>query len=265
MQEEPRRRSLSINGIKLSILQAGRGDPVIFVHGVVTTSNIFTRYLNANSPDFRGVAVDLRGYGDSEKPATGFTIEHFADDLIAVADALEIACPVWVGVSMGGLILQRLALDHASRVRALVLVSTTDQALIVDDDPATIGAPRDFAQVSEKIITESFPPQTERKTYQPLLDRIPTWNANVLREALTSMRTFSARGKLSAITAPTLIAVGSKDDCTTPAIAKTMQSQLPNSRLVEFDTGHFMMAEDPERFGLVLGQFLRELDGTHRA
>src|SRR5690349_22087088 len=60
------RRSVPIDGVTLSILEAGTGDPVIFVHGVVTTSNIFPSYLTAYSPDYRGIAVDLRGYGDSE-------------------------------------------------------------------------------------------------------------------------------------------------------------------------------------------------------
>ena len=84
------RRTIDVNGVHLSILEGGTGDPIIFVHGVVTTSNIFRPYLSAYSPAFRGIAVDLRGYGDSEKPAGGFTIDQFADDLIALADRLGI-------------------------------------------------------------------------------------------------------------------------------------------------------------------------------
>lgn len=110
-RQQPRRRSINVDGVKLSILEAGAGDSVIFVHGVVTTSNIFRKHLNAYSPNFRGIAVDLRGYGDSDKPDTGFTIDQFSKDLIALADALHIDKPVWVGVSMGGMILQRLALE----------------------------------------------------------------------------------------------------------------------------------------------------------
>jgi len=245
--------------VNVSIVEAGTGDPVIFVHGVVTTSNIFPKYLNAYSPDYRGIAVDLRGYGDSDKPEAGFTIDQFSKDLIKLADALHIDKPVWVGVSMGGMILQRLALDNPSRVRALVLVSTTDGAMILDRHIPSIGAPRDYREVSKNMIVESFPPGTDPKIYQPLLDRILTWNAIVIREALTSMSQFNTHGQLSRIHAPTLIMVGAKDDVATPAIAKGIQDQIHGAQLVQFNTGHFMMAEDPEQFRAVLGDFLQSL------
>ncbi len=253
------RRSITIDGVSLSVLEAGTGAPVIFVHGVVTTSNIFPKYLSAYSPDFRGIAVDLRGYGDSQKPESGFTIQQFSKDLIALADKLDIEKPIWVGVSMGGMILQQLALDYPDRVRALVLVSTTDGAMVLDNDLPTIGNPRDFREVSKNIIVESFPQETPSTLYQPLLDRIPSWNGTVLREALTSMAHANVHGRINKITAPTLIMVGAKDTVATPLIAREIQTQIAGAQLVEFNTGHFMMAEDPERFQNVLGEFLQSL------
>jgi 3-oxoadipate enol-lactonase len=256
---ELRRRSVALDGVALSILEGGIGDPVIYVHGVVTTSTIFPTYLNVYSPYFRGIAVDLRGYGDSQKPATGFTIKQFSKDLIALADKLGIEKPVWVGVSMGGMILQQLALDYPDRVRALVLVSTTDGAMVLDKDLPTIGNPRDYREVSKNIIVESFPAGTAPALYQPLLDRIPTWNGTVLREALTSMAEANVHGQIGRITAPTLVLVGTKDEVATLAIARGIQSQIAGAELVEFNTGHFMMAEDPDRFRAVLGSFLQRL------
>jgi len=256
---EIRRHAVTIDGVSLSVLEAGTGNPIIFVHGVVTTSNIFSKYLSAYSPDFRGIAVDLRGYGDSQKPDGGFTIKQFSKDLIALADKLEIEKPIWVGVSMGGMILQQLALDYPERVRALVLVSTTDGAMVLDKDLPTIGNPRDFREVSKNIIVESFPPGTPATLYQPMLDRIPTWNGTVLREALTSMAQANVHGQIDKITAPTLVVVGAKDDVATPAIARGIQAQITGAQLVEFNTGHFMMAEDPEGFRTVLGEFLQTL------
>ena len=112
------------------------------------------------------------------------------------------------------------------------------------------------------MIVESFPPGTDPRIYQPLLDRIPTWNATVIRQALTSMSQFNTHGQVSRIHAPTLIMVGAKDDVATPAIAKGIQDQIDGAELVQFNTGHFMMAEDPERFRTVLGDFLQRLPNT---
>jgi 3-oxoadipate enol-lactonase len=81
----------------------------------------------------------------------------------------------------------------------------------------------------------------------------------VIREALTSMSQFTVHGQLTRIRVPTLIMVGVKDDVATPAIAKGIQAQISGSQVVEFETGHFMMAEDPDRFRTVLGDFLKQL------
>ena len=73
------------------------------------------------------------------------------------------------------------------------------------------------------------------------------------------MSQFNTQGLLSRLNVPTLIMVGAKDDVATPAIAKGIQEQIPGAQLVEFNTGHFMMAENPERFRTVLGEFLRSV------
>ena len=69
----------------------------------------------------------------------------------------------------------------------------------------------------------------------------------------------NVHGRIKKITAPTLVVVGAKDDVATPLIAREIQAQIADARLVEFNTGHFMMAEDPERFRAVLGEFLQTL------
>jgi pimeloyl-ACP methyl ester carboxylesterase len=73
------------------------------------------------------------------------------------------------------------------------------------------------------------------------------------------MSVFNKHDQLSAITAPTLIMVGAKDDVATPAIAAGIQAQIAGSRMVKFETGHFIMAEDSDNFRRVLGEFLHSL------
>jgi 3-oxoadipate enol-lactonase len=88
--------------------------------------------------------------------------------------------------------------------------------MVLDKDLPSIGNPRDYREVSKNIIVESFPAGTPPSLYQPLLDRIPTWNATVLREALTDMAQADVHGQIAKITAPTLVVVGKKDDVPEP-------------------------------------------------
>jgi len=252
-----KQRVVPVDGCRLNVLEEGAGLPVVFVHGVVTTSQLAAANLAAFAPKFRGIAVDLRGYGESEKPGWGYNIDQFAADLNRLAEQMGFDRAVWLGVSMGGMILQRFCLEYPARVAAAILVSTTDQAMVLDHDIPSIGAGRDYRAVSGGIIDASFPSGADPSWPKKLRERIPTWNAEVLREALGSMARFNVRGKLSGITAPTLVLAGSEDDVATPEIARQIQAQIPGAKCVIFEkAGHFMMMEQPERYRAVLREFL---------
>jgi len=259
-------RSLSVpvEGCALTLTEEGKGFPLVFVHGAVTTRHLFLDLVGAFSPRFRGIAVDLRGYGDSEKPGWGYDIPQLARDLIRVADHLGVGRAVWLGVSMGGMVVQRLCLDHPSRVAALVLVSTSDGGLaggLLERDLEGIGVTEDYQVLSETIIDGSFPPGADPALPKRLKERIPTWNARVLREALRSIKGFRSREDLHRIVWPTLVLVGSEDEQTPPAFARRLREAIPGSRLVVFDgCGHFMMLEQPDRFREALAQFLNGLE-----
>lgn len=257
-------RSVPVEGCALTLTEEGRGFPLVFVHGAVTTRDLFRDLLGAFSPRFRGIAVDLRGYGDSGKPGWGYTIPQFASDLIRVTDHLSLDRAVWLGVSMGGMVVQRLCLDQPSRVAALVLVSTSDGGLagdLLERGLDGIGVTENYQVLSETIIDDSFPPEADPALPKRLKERIPTWNAQVLREALTAIKGFRSREDLWRILRPTLILVGSEDKQTPPAFAKRLQEAIPESRLVIFDgCGHFMMLERPDRFREVLAEFLNGLE-----
>lgn len=171
--------AVPVEGCALTLTEEGKGFPLVFVHGAVTTRQLFFDLLGAFSPRFRGLAVDLRGYGDSDRPGWGYNIRQFARDLVCVADRLGMDRAVWVGVSMGGMVVQRLCLDQPSRVAALVLVSTSDGELaggLLDRDLDGIGLTEDYRILSESIIDGSFPPGVDPALPERLKERILTWN-----------------------------------------------------------------------------------------
>ena len=103
----------------------GDGLPVLFVHGFPFDRTVWRHQLAALSR-FRRIAPDLRGVGGSGAPpaADGYSLARYADDLVAVLDAVGVRDAVVCGLSMGGYVTFELLRRHPERVRALILAGT---------------------------------------------------------------------------------------------------------------------------------------------
>lgn len=111
------------DGIKLWYTEAGSGDPpIVFVHGWCCDHTYFQPQFDHFKGAHRVAAVDLRGFGQSDKPEQDYTIEGFADDVVAVARELGSSKVVVVGHSMGGATALQAAAAHPDVVAAAVLV-----------------------------------------------------------------------------------------------------------------------------------------------
>ena len=99
------------------------GCPVVFVHGNCSSSYFYDALLQKLPAGFRGIAPDLRGYGDTEPAPIDATrgLRDHSDDVIALLDTLQIKRALFVGHSMGGGVLMQIAIDHPDRVAGLVL------------------------------------------------------------------------------------------------------------------------------------------------
>ena len=107
----------------------GRGaPPVVGIHGLTANHRCWASMAEALAPDFRLVAYDLRGRGDSDKPGTGYSLASHGRDLAALLDSLGLRRVVLMGHSLGATIALRFAVDHPARVRRLVLIGHIDAA-----------------------------------------------------------------------------------------------------------------------------------------
>src|SRR5262249_7075058 len=97
------------------------GPALVLLPGPTDSWRSYSRVLDGFSSSTRVVAVSQRGHGDSDKPATGYRIEDFADDVLPLLDGLGIEHAVLVGHSGSCLVARRVALDHPERVAGLVL------------------------------------------------------------------------------------------------------------------------------------------------
>ncbi len=120
-------KQVSTSRLRTAVMVDDRteGEPVIFVHGNVSSSLFWQESILSLPVGFRGIAPDLRGFGESETGPVDATngLGDFADDLFALLDALELSRAHLVGWSMGGGIIMRMLLDRPEVVASLTLVS----------------------------------------------------------------------------------------------------------------------------------------------
>ena len=116
---------LTVEGIELYVHDAGRGAPLVLVHGFPLSHRMWPGQIEFFSKTRRVIAPDLRGFGGSDVVPGTSTMERFADDLAGLLDALGVAEPVHLcGLSMGGMVGQWLGANAPDRVEKLILSNT---------------------------------------------------------------------------------------------------------------------------------------------
>jgi 2-hydroxy-6-oxo-octa-2,4-dienoate hydrolase len=120
--------TVDAGGVKTNYLEAGKGDPVVLIHGSgpgVTAYANWRLVLPALAEEFHVIAPDMVGFGFSERPAQArYGLEVWADQVLGLLDALEIPKASLVGNSFGGAIAMRVAAQHPDRVDRLVLMGS---------------------------------------------------------------------------------------------------------------------------------------------
>jgi pimeloyl-ACP methyl ester carboxylesterase len=116
---------LSADGLPIHYLCGGKGDlALVFVHGWLGDAKVWEPMMTRFAPRFRVVAIDLGGHGESGKERTDWSVDHFADDVVAVVKKLDLKRVVLIGHSMSGPITVKAANELGPRVVALVPVDT---------------------------------------------------------------------------------------------------------------------------------------------
>ncbi len=268
-------RRVALEEVEVSVLESGHGGrPLLLVHGFTGSKEDFgAEVVRFAELGFHVVAPDHRGHGASDQPddeaAYGFDI--FAADLIALANVLGWERFDVVGHSMGGMIVQRLALVHPERIDRVVLMDTHHGAAgELDPDVVELGtqlARTQGLRVIHEILRSGADPLAN-PAYQRLCDTVEGYEAWCDAKFLacspamfaTMLRTFHETAdrleELRLIGAPTLVVVGELDE-PFRAASERMAATIPDAQLVVIPGGgHCPQFEATEAWRAALDEFL---------
>tara|TARA_B100000676_G_scaffold306035_2_gene361467 strand:- start:642 stop:1436 length:795 start_codon:yes stop_codon:yes gene_type:complete len=257
-------RTKSADGTTIRYQVDGQGPDLVLVHGVGSRLEAWDGVVKSLQEDIRTVRLDLRGHGDSDKPAGRYELSDFVSDTIAVLDDLGIETCHLAGHSLGGLVAQGFALEHPEKLDRLVLLSTVagrneeerarvEQrlALVADGIPGA-----HFEKSVERWFTDDF-----RRNNPELIKAYGRQNRSNDPKAYASAYRVLAQTDLAdqlyAITAPTLVATGDGDVGSNTRMAKLMHERIPGSSLHIFENlRHSILAEAPDRVAALIRDFL---------
>ena len=256
-------------GVTLEYVEHGRPDgvPVLLLHGVTDSWRSFEHVLPLLPPSLRAIAVTQRGHGDASRPDT-YHYGDMAADVAALMDALRIRSAVVVGHSMGGQVAQRVALDHPSRVRGLVLLASFhtlrghevvqelwDTGIAAMRDPIDPAFVRAFQEGT--VATPIASVHMDIFVAESLKVPARVWRA-VFREFLDA-----EIGAIGGISAPALVVSGGKDPLSRPQERSALLAAIRGAVAVDYpDAGHAVHWERPAAVAAEIGRFVNRLPGT---
>ena len=235
--------------------ERGSGEPVLLVQGLGYPSDMWHRLLPELSRHHRVLVLDNRGVGRTGVPPGPYSVETMAADAAAVLDAAGEETAHVVGVSMGGLIAQELALSRPERVRSLVLGCTHPggpDSVFSDEVKTLLGSRGDMTpeEAAEASVPFVYAPTTARERIDEDLAvrrAVPTRPDGYVAQLTGSMRYQGTLRRLPALTMPVLIVHGTADRLVPVENGQLLAAALPDARVeLLAGAGHIFWTDEPE-------------------
>jgi 3-oxoadipate enol-lactonase len=251
-----------VNGTELYYeLHGSEGAPwLIFSHSLACTVRMWDPQIAAFKDRYRILAYDMRGHGQSAAPAGPYTLEMLADDVLALMRELKIDRARYVGLSIGGMIGQHLALKEPKRFEKMVLADTghtqTPETIKQWEERIRIahgqGMKPLVAGTMERWFTPAFRDRPEAKRIAELIAATPVAGYVGCGQAIMKLNT---TGRLKDIKLPVLAITGEADAAA--GGTKYIGEHLPGAKFVNIpQAAHIANIEQPEKFNQALREFL---------
>ena len=256
------------NDIDVAWFEAGRGDPLVLIHGLADDHRAWRRTLPDLMLRHRVIMYDLRGHGQTSLGKPDGTLRQLGADMIGLMDSLGVERADIAGFSLGGTIAMRVAIDNPGRVRGLVLVATSSRvgrsagdwyrqrvAMVGAGDPQL----RETLDQDTADVYAESPGELEDGL---LIRRQSTADPRGYANACAAMAALNAAPldpELERITAATLIVASERDRHCPPKAAEIIAAGIKGSKLeVLPDAGHPIPVEKPRELARSISSFLND-------
>jgi 3-oxoadipate enol-lactonase len=258
---------IKINGIEMNYeLSKEKDEPVVMLsHSLACSMVMWQPQMKILESHFRVLRYDLRGHGKSEASEGAYTLEQLASDVIGLLDALELDRVHFVGLSIGGMIGQCLALNYAHRLKTLTLCDT---AAIIPEESKPLFEER-MSRAKDQGMDALVEDTLGRWFTQPYLKQKSPEVEQIRNQILATPVTgfigcseailgLNYIERLSQIKLPTLIIVGEDDPGTPVAASEAIHQRIQNSKLVVVPSAaHLCNIEQADAFNDALLPFLK--------
>jgi pimeloyl-ACP methyl ester carboxylesterase len=243
--------------------ELGKGTPILFIHGLGSSTKDWENQLAYFSKRYKTIAVDMRGHGGTKGSDAAYSIEQFALDVVPFLEIEKQAVHI-VGLSMGGLIAFQLAVNHSEFVKSLTIINSF-VALPLDNRKISNGVrlrkmiPKILGmKIMGKILGKKLFPNKNQQDLRELIAN--RWAKNKVKDYIKSVNAaagWSIKDRLADIECPTLI-VGAEYDYTSIEEKVAYTKLIPNAKLVIIpDSHHAVSVEKPNELNTVIATFLK--------
>ena len=236
------------------------GIPVVFLNSLGTDLNMWNQQVEQLSSRFRIIQMDTRGHGQSSVTSGPYTIDLLCSDVIHTLDALGVSKAYFCGISMGGMMALKLAIDYPERVEKVVAANT---AALIGQKAAwleraglvrTKGISPVVSGAAGRWFTNQFvSEQTDRVNM--LLAQLSNTAPEGYASCCEALSSADIREELAGISAPVCIIAGEFDPVTTVADGQFLVQKVSGSCLEILPSSHLSNVESPQQFSEIISRF----------
>ncbi|MDO6595544.1 alpha/beta hydrolase [Oceanihabitans sp. 2_MG-2023] len=255
---------IQVNDIELDYEDTGKGNVILFLHGLGSTKKDWDAQVPFFSKTHRVITVDLRGHGDSTKPLDAYSVALMTEDVKQFLDRLHIKKATVVGFSMGGAVAFEMASKLPEYIENLVIVNSgpdfNDMGKIGEDllkNRTAFLETKGIALLAKEISFNMFPEAHQIDMRNKFEERCKKNDYNAYYKTFVTLMDWGLGDRIKNITIRTLV-VASDMDYTPVSFKEKYVNKLQNASLVVINNSrHGVVIDQPDIFNTTLQKFLK--------